>query len=89
MEGKSEKHIPLRMCVACRTMRPQEELIRVVCNNGIAEIDSEKKKFGRGAYICRSAQCIARAAKKNVLARHLKCSVPKEIYTAAGETMPE
>ena len=89
MNMKSEKHIPLRMCVACRIMRPQDELIRVVCNNGIAEIDSEKKKFGRGAYICRSAQCIAKAEKKNVLARHLKCSVPKEIYTAAGETIPE
>lgn len=76
------------MCAACRTMRPQNELIRIVCSSNIAELDIEKKKFGRGAYICRNAQCIKKAAKKNVLAKHLKCSVPDEIYTAAYETIP-
>lgn len=85
MEKKKTKHIPLRMCVACRKMQPQKELIRVVNSGGDVKIDIEKKKFGRGAYICRNGECISRAAKKNVLARHLKCNVPKEIYVAAGE----
>lgn len=50
-------------------------------------MDLNKKQFGRGAYICRSSECLAKAAKKNVLARHLKCSVPKEIYADAGKAV--
>ncbi len=81
------KHVPLRMCVACRSMKPQSELIRIVKNGGSIELDTEKKKFGRGAYICRSAECIQKAEKKNLLAKHFKCNVDKEIYTSAEETV--
>lgn len=88
MEKIRDKHVPLRMCVACRCMKPHNELLRFVCNAGTAEVDTEKKKFGRGAYICRNAGCLAKAAKRNVLARHLRCSVPKELYAAAGEMIP-
>lgn len=80
------KHIPLRMCVACRCMKPQNELIRFVKNEGKPMLDTEKKMFGRGAYLCRSTECITKAKKKNVLARHFKCNVNDEIYTAAEET---
>lgn len=83
-----EKYIPLRMCVACRVMQPQYELIRFVCSDGVCEMDLYKKKFGRGAYLCRNKECIRKAAKKNVLSRHFKCNVSTELYTAAGETIP-
>ena len=88
MGKQTEKHIPQRMCVACRKMQPQNELIRFVCSNGVTEIDMEKKKFGRGAYICKDNGCLAKAAKRNMLSRHFKCSVPNEIYVTAGETIP-
>lgn len=68
-------------------MKPQNELIRIVNNGGISELDNEKKKFGRGAYICRSAECIKKAEKKNLLAKHFKCCVGKEIYESAEETI--
>ena len=87
MENVKTKHMPLRMCVACRKMRQPDELIRFVSVGGTAVIDLNKKEFGRGAYICRSSECLAKAAKKNVLARHLKCSVPKEIYADAGKVV--
>ena len=32
------KHIPMRMCVACREMHPQNELIRIVRDNSRGEI---------------------------------------------------
>ena len=32
------KHIPQRMCVACRKMYPQNELIRLVRDNKTGEI---------------------------------------------------
>ena len=80
-------HIPLRMCIACRQMKPQNELIRLVRekNSGEIMLDINKKLQGRGAYICRSTDCIKKAAKKNGLARHFKCTVPNEIYSAAEE----
>lgn len=84
-------HIPLRMCVACRQMRPQNELIRVVRDNKTGEIrlDTEKKLMGRGAYLCKSAECMTKAKKKNVLARHFSCAVPEEIYTHAEKLIDE
>lgn len=88
MKGiKSMKHIPMRMCIACRKMYPQSELIRIVRDNISGEIrmDSDKKLFGRGAYICRDAKCVQLAAKKRGLERHFKCAVPKEIYTLAED----
>ena len=46
-------HIPLRMCIACRQMKPQNELIRFVreINTGNIMLDTDKKLMGRGAYI--------------------------------------
>lgn len=81
------KHIPMRMCVACREMRPQNELIRVVRDNVSGEIrlDTDKKLFGRGAYICKNAECVRLAVKKRGLERYFKCAVPHEIYTEAEE----
>ncbi len=81
------KHIPMRMCVACRQMHPQNELIRIVrdITSGAAVIDTDKKLFGRGAYICRNIECIRKAEKKRGIERHFKCAVPKELYKAAEE----
>ena len=46
------KKIPMRMCVACREMRPKAELLRVVKpQDGQAHIDFKGKAPGRGAYI--------------------------------------
>lgn len=81
------KHIPMRMCVACREMHPQNELIRVVLDSGTGDIrlDTEKKLFGRGAYLCKKAECIRKAERKRGIERHFKCAVPKELYKAAEE----
>ncbi len=78
-------HIPLRMCIACRSMKPAPELIRFIAEKGsdIAELDLHKKKFGRGAYVCASMECIKKAEKKRCLERHLGCTNAKELYRQA------
>ena len=83
----TEKHIPLRMCISCRQMKPQSELIRVVRENGTGAVltDNEKKLFGRGAYVCAEAECINKAIKRNGFERHLGCAVPSEIYESLQE----
>lgn len=77
------KHIPMRMCIACRTMRQQHELIRIVRTDSGIQLDPDKKLFGRGAYICNNTDCIRLAAKKRGLSRHFQCEVPQEIYALA------
>ena len=73
------------MCVACRTMRPTDELIRFVRDFETGEVmrDAHKKLFGRGAYICRSNECIRLAMKKKGLERHFKRPVSAQVYSAA------
>lgn len=52
------KHIPLRTCVACRTVRAKRELIRIVRTpEGHICVDSTGKMNGRGAYLCRNRRC--------------------------------
>lgn len=81
------KHIPLRMCVSCRRMLPQNELIRIVNDSGTIKIDRYKKLFGRGAYICPSAECVGKAEKKNLLAKHFRCNVRADIYSEAEDML--
>jgi uncharacterized protein len=80
------KKIPQRMCTGCMEMKPKKELIRVVKNkeNEIS-IDLHGKKPGRGAYICRSIQCLEKAVKTKRLERNLESKISEEIYAKLKE----
>ena len=66
------KKIPMRMCVACREMKPKKELIRIVRTpEGPVEADLTGTKNGRGAYLCRSEECLEKAIKIHALDRAL------------------
>jgi len=68
----AQKKIPMRMCVACRQMRPKKELIRVIKSaDDVIGIDLTGKVSGRGAYICRDLDCLERAKKIKALDRAL------------------
>lgn len=72
---------PKRLCVACMQMRDKGELARVVrTKDGGVFIDTTGKAAGRGAYICKNADCIKLAQKKKALSHALKCEIPSEIY---------
>ncbi|TCP58869.1 hypothetical protein EV586_10168 [Tumebacillus sp. BK434] len=77
-----QKKIPLRKCVGCQEMKQKRELIRIVYNQAESTValDPTGKKAGRGAYICRKAECLTPARKKKALERSLKTSVSEEIY---------
>lgn len=52
------KHVPQRMCLACRQVKPKRELVRLVrVSDGNIEIDPGGKKAGRGAYLCGLPEC--------------------------------
>lgn len=73
-------HTPLRMCVACRQMKPKGELIKVVKTEDGAMLDICGKKSGRGAYVCKDDVCIENARKRRAFARHFKMPVNEKIY---------
>lgn len=75
------KHIPLRMCVACRQMREKGALIKVVRDtNGKVMIDYGLKMPGRGAYICKDADCISKTIKKHLLNKSFSANIANEVY---------
>ncbi|MDR2531764.1 MAG: YlxR family protein [Oscillospiraceae bacterium] len=83
-----EKKIPVRKCVGCMEQSGKKELIRVVrSKDGEVAIDPAGKKSGRGAYICKDAQCLAKARKKKSLERGLKCGIPAEVYDKLEEEL--
>ena len=56
------KSIPMRKCTGCNEMKPKKELVRVVRSpEGEVSLDLTGKKPGRGAYVCRSSECLAKA----------------------------
>ena len=58
------KKIPMRMCLGCSEMKPKKELIRIVTDpEGNVSVDPTGKKAGRGAYICKSTDCLKKAGK--------------------------
>ncbi len=79
---------PERMCVGCRTHKDKKELIRVVRSpEGSPCLDEGGKMSGRGAYLCRSADCLKTAQKSRALERALKLSIPDEIYQKLSEEL--
>ncbi len=78
----------MRMCVGCREMKEKKELIRVVRSpEGEVSLDPGGKKSGRGAYVCRSADCLKRAIKQKQLERQLDVTLPAETVEALTAAM--
>jgi hypothetical protein len=73
MPTPRQRHIPVRTCVGCRQERPKRELVRIVRSPaGTIAVDPTGKAAGRGAYLCRAAECWAAALKRDALARALR-----------------
>jgi len=76
------KKVPQRMCVGCGEMRAKKELIRIVRTpEGVIELDISPsgKMPGRGAYLCRNPECLAKAIKGKRLDRALEQPVTEEV----------
>ena len=83
-----QKKIPMRQCTGCREMKPKKELLRVVRSpEGVVSIDFRGKAPGRGAYVCRDAECLKRAVKAKGLERAFGVPVPEEVLEALKEQM--
>lgn len=75
------KKVPLRKCTGCGEMKNKKEMLRVIKTpEEEIVLDITGKKNGRGAYICSSAECFAKARKTKALERSLKAAIPDEVY---------
>lgn len=77
------KKVPLRQCVGCGLMKGKKEMVRIlktpedeIC------LDVTGKKNGRGAYVCKSGECLRMARKNKGLERSFKMNIQSEIYDA-------
>ena len=74
------KKIPVRQCVGCRKHRPKRELVRVVRSpEGTVSLDFSGKANGRGAYLCRSPECLKKAVKARALEHACESQIPDEV----------
>ena len=84
------KKVPMRKCVGCQEMKSKKEMIRVIrTQEGEFLLDATGKKNGRGAYICPSKECLAKAIKNKGLERSFKQSIPKEVYESLEKEMSQ
>ena len=75
------KKVPMRKCVGCEEMKSKKEMMRVLKTaDDEFVLDATGKKNGRGAYLCQSKECFAKAVKNRGLERSFKQAIPKEVY---------
>ena len=62
-------------------MKPKKELVRIVRSpEGDITIDLTGKKSGRGAYICKNAECLEKARKARKLEKSFSCQIEQSVY---------
>ena len=84
------KKIPMRKCVGCGEMKAKKELLRVLrTEDDEFVLDTTGRKNGRGAYVCLSSECFAKAAKNKGLERSFKQAIPKEVYERLEKEMEQ
>ena len=75
------KKKPTRTCMSCNDKKEKQDLLRIVRTvDGNIEPDLTGKKNGRGAYICKSEECLNRVIKSKRLERVLEKEISESIY---------
>lgn len=96
-----QKKIPMRKCTGCGEMKPKKELVRVVkapdkkdddgnvISQGEVSLDLTGKKPGRGAYVCKSVDCLKLARKARRFERAFSCKIPEEVFDAMEKELSQ
>ena len=84
------KKVPMRQCVGCQEMKSKKERLRVLktAEDEIV-LDATGRKNGRGAYLCFSKECLAKARKNKGLERSLKMAIPSAVYDSLEKELDE
>ncbi len=71
----TNKHMPLRTCVACRQVKNKWDMVRLVSSDNGIITDSNSRGPGRGAYLCRRQECWQKGLSGNQLEYALKTKI--------------
>ena len=75
------KKQPERRCLSCNEKKEKKELLRIVRTpENEIQVDLTGKKNGRGAYICKSEECLNKLIKSKRLNRTFEMEIENEIY---------
>lgn len=69
--------------------KPKKELLRIAYYEGELRLDPEGRARGRGVYLCRSADCVAKARRRGALARSLRAELSAEQVQALYAQLEE
>ena len=76
----------MRMCVGCREMKEKRSLLRIVKSpENVISFDRVGKAPGRGAYVCKSQDCLTKAVKQKQLERALEMKIEEAVYSQLME----
>ena len=71
----------LRRCISCNEQKDKNELIRIVKpKDEEIQVDLTGKKNGRGAYICKSEDCLNKAKKSKKFERTFEIEIKEDFY---------
>ena len=80
------KKVPMRTCIACKTSKQKQELIRIVkTEDNSFVLDRKGKMNGRGSYICNSEECLNKLIKQKSLNKIFKTNVDVVVYNKLKE----
>ena len=71
----------MRQCVGCGEMKSKKEMMRILKTaEGDIVLDVTGKMNGRGAYLCKTEECLKKARKNRGVERSFKMSISAEVY---------
>lgn len=80
----------MRKCIGCGEMKNKKELIRVLRTpEETFMLDATGRKNGRGAYVCKDAQCLEKAIRQKGLERSFQAAIPSEVYDSLRKELSE
>jgi predicted RNA-binding protein YlxR (DUF448 family) len=88
--ARPKKKLPERKCLGCGESKPKTELARVVrAPDGSVSLDLTGRKSGRGAYVCRNAECLKKCRRAKRIEHSLEVVIPDEVYDAIEKELAE
>lgn len=80
-------YVPTRKCISCNQKKPKSLLLRIVRSETGFSADAGGKMSGRGAYVCKSSECVSSLERKNALSRAFKVKASSAAYEALAKEL--
>jgi hypothetical protein len=80
---RGDGHVPVRTCIGCGSRERQDALLRVVRDaSGVLQLDTRRRRGGRGGYLHQRRECWARFAQRKGPVRSWRATVDRPARTA-------